>query len=434
MADSDTDPAKPGSAAEATEAGDHQPGRVAPAAEPAAAPPTGDPAAESSTPDDEGETAAPRLRDRKSAASEPTPSVAAGPENGREPMSERGATVSAAPAGAEPRKSGRVPATFALLLSIVAISAAGYVFYRDWLDDPNAPFEAIRAYRDEQADSQSALTAEVAALRGELARLDGELVAQRQALAAARTAAEALAADAVHASPPTPESWKLAEVEYLLTIANRHLLMQRDAAAAGKALALADQVLADLDDFRLHEVRALLADEKLALRTFEYPDTQALFLRLEAVKGLLDKLPLRLPEYSAEDADVPSGTDAQTSMVDALLHRLHGLVRFRRHDGEAIRPLLAPAEAEYLEQHLRLALERAQLAVLRRDQGLYETSLRAARNWLHRFVEPARTAVVETRGELDELLGMDLTGRPPDISRSLERLRELRRDRNTATP
>jgi len=216
-------------------------------------------------------------------------------------------------------------------------------------------------------------------------------------------------------------------VEYLLTIANHRLLMQRDTAGALDLLALSDRVLADLDEFRFHEVRSMLADEQLALRTFDFPDTQGLFLRLEAVKGSLDHLPLRLPEYTAEDSDAPSEPGEENSMLAAFLGRLEGLVRFRHHEGEAVRPLLAPAEAEYLEQHLRLALERAQLAVLRGDQGIFETSLRAARDWLHRFVDPNRPAVVETLGELDALRSIDLTARPPDISGSLERFRELRR-------
>ena len=216
-------------------------------------------------------------------------------------------------------------------------------------------------------------------------------------------------------------------MEYLLTIANHRLLMQRDAAGALELLALSDQVLADLDDFRFHEVRALLAAEQLALRTFEHPDIQGVFLRLESVKGSLGNLPIRLPDYTAEDADVPAETAEDASMVDAFsppLGRPRPVPPPRRRGHS---PVLAPAEAEYLEQHLRLALERAQLAVLRGDQDIFETSLRAAAHWLHRFVDPDRSAVVETLAELDELQGIDLDVQPPDISGSLARLRELRR-------
>ena len=328
----------------------------------------------------------------------------------------------------KPRRPGRVLASLALLLSLAAVGAVGYLCYRAWLDDPDARFEAaIGTYQSDLAEFHRVTADEVAALRAELARLGEELAAQRLAVSEARTAMADAVAPNLDRAPPTPSAWKLAEVEYLLTIANHRLLMQQDAVGAQKLLVIADHVLAELDDFRFHEVRALLAEEELALRSFDYADTQRVFLRLEAVKGMLDHLPLRLPEYTTEDDDDgQAGPDADPSMLDALLNRLGSLVRFRRHHGEAVRPLLAPEEAEYLEQHLRLALDRAQLAALRRDQDIFSASLGAAREWLHGFVEPGRTAVVEATRELDELLKVDLDVEPPDISRSLTRLRELR--------
>ena len=339
-------------------------------------------------------------------------------------------------ASTKPRRTGRILAAFALLLSLVAIGGSGYLVYLAWLNEPDARFEAaIGAYQGDLANFQRATSEEVAALREELAGHGEELAAQRQALAQASAAMTDAVVDEVASAPPTPREWRLAEVEYLLTVANHRLLLQDDAKGAERLLALSDGVLADLDDYRFHEVRALLAEERLSLKTFDHADTQGVFLRLEAVKELLDRLPLRLPEYAAADADDgPAGDNEDSTLLDAFLDRLSGLVRFRQHDGEAIRPLLAPEQAEYLEQHLRLALERAQLAVLRRDQEIFEISLRAARTWLHRFVDPSRTAVAHALGELDELQRIDLDVPAPDISRSLGRFRELRRNHDDQAP
>lgn len=344
------------------------------------------------------------------------------------------ATPAPPSASTKPRRTGRTLAAFALLLSLLAVGGSGYLLYVAWLTEPDARFEAaIGAYQGDLANFHRATAEEVAALRGELAGLGEELAAQRQALAQANAAMTESVVDEVASAPPTPREWRLAEVEYLLTVANHRLLLQDDATGAERLLALSDVVLADLDDYRFHEVRALLAEERLSLRTFEHADTQGVFLRLEAVKELLDHLPLRLPEYAADDGVSP-GNNEDATLPDAFLDRLGGLVRFRRHDGEAIRPLLAPEQAEYLEQHLRLALERAQLAVLRRDQEIFEISLRAARGWLHRFVDPNRTAVAGAIRELDELLSIALDVQPPDISRSLGRFRELRRNHDDPVP
>ena len=371
----------------------------------------------------------------------PPPRTASSVEGGATPPDELAPPVPRAP------RSGRVIASLALLLSLVAAGGTGYLLYRDWLDDPEARLTAaIDGYASELANLRQASAGETAAVEQELARIAKRFEEQEQALSEARTGladAQTAIAEAVEATadspqqaPPTPAVWRLAEVEYLLTIANHRLGMEHDADAARNLLLLADETLAALDDFRFHEVRGLIAEEALALRTVEFADTERVFLRLEALKGLLDTLPARLPEYTVRDEreNISPEATEEASLLDALLGRLDGLVRFRRHDGEAIRPLLAPEEADYLEQHLRLALEVAQVAVLRRNQNAYETSLRAARDYLGRFLDASRAAVVEALGELDELLAVKLGTTPPDISRSLRRLRELRREPGEPAP
>ncbi len=335
-------------------------------------------------------------------------------------------------------RPGRAMAVLALLIALAASGLAGYLFWLSWTGDAEARVEAlvsteISAVRGEASRREEAMRLALGAVTEELQRVREALAEQQAALADTRSAlAEAKAARPVD-GPPSPRQWKLAEVEYLLSVANHRLHLQRDATGAVALLERADELLADLDDFVFHDVRALLTAERLALRTFEDVDTQGLFLRLEATKGLLDRLPLRLPEYVAEDSADQAAADAEESMIDSLLSRLGSLVRFRRHEGETIRPLLPPDQAEYLEQHLILALERAQLALLRRDQRIYASSLQSARQWLHRFVDPERAAVVEATRELDALIAVDLGAELPDISTSLARLRELRAERGAGT-
>ena len=113
------------------------------------------------------------------------------------------------------------------------------------------------------------------------------------------------------------------------------------------------------------------------------------------------------------------------------LARLASLVRIRRHDLPAgasgsVRPLLAPEEARYLEQHLRLSIERAQLALLRGNQVIFSSNLDAARESLNAYLDPAHAATAELLRSIDELSALDLEAPLPDISRSLRRLQELR--------
>ena len=329
----------------------------------------------------------------------------------------------------EPRAPRSGLGLLACVVALAALAISGYLYWQlVWRagDDNGARFAELQANvageRDERAAADETARAEREQLAEDLAAQVQVLAATRAALAARSTAGDSAPA------PAAPRDWQLAEVEYLLRLANHRVRLERDADGATDLLAAADEILNALDDFAFHEVRALLAEETASLRAFEGADVPGVFLRLEAAKGLIDQLPLRLPEYVSEgDAPAATPSEGERSLVEALLARADGLVRFRRHDLEARRALPAPDEAEDLERHLRMALDRAQLAALRRDQAIFAASLSAARDALDAFVDPTRDAAALLGGEIEALLEVDLAKPMPDISGSLTKLRDLRR-------
>ena len=344
------------------------------------------------------------------------PSEAAHPSEAPRPSAERPAKRGG---------TGRALAALTLLLSLAAAGIAGFAGWLAWQGATRAAVAALDERLGTQAQQEST---KLRALRTELEalalRTEENLAALRESHAQHR---DLIAEAAAESREADPGRWRLAEAEYLMRVANHRLLMERDADGAENLLALADEVLADAGALAYHDVRALLAEEMAALRAFESVDVQGIFLRLEALKGQLDQLPLRLPAYSApRPVAEPAQEEESPSALDTLFRRIGGLVRFRRHDGEAVRPLLAPRQAEYLELNLRLALDRAQLAALRHDREVHRASVTAARDWLRRFVDPTRPATEHLLRELDALLAIDFGGEPPDISRSLSRLRASR--------
>ncbi len=182
--------------------------------------------------------------------------------------------------------------------------------------------------------------------------------------------------------------------------------------------------MAELDDFALHQVRARLADEIIALRQVRRDDLQGIYLRLESIKSQLDNLPLPQPEYLETQAPATESV----SIWNQLLDELKQFVRVRSlQSQEALQPLLAPEEAQYLQLNLRLAVEQAQLAALKRQQDVFEQSLLNVRRWLveHADVEDGRTkAILES---VDELLLLELARPLPEISGSLTELLSIRR-------
>ena len=329
-------------------------------------------------------------------------------------------------------RTGRGVAYLALLLVLGAGTFAGYQYWLGLERDARLVDLAELLEGRTAAGRAAALASEE--LRAEIAHLRQEQADQDQALADARGAlAEAVAATR-SAQPPRPVEWRIAELEHLLRGANLRLVFERDVRGARSLLESAEEILIELDDFTLHEVRALVAEDLAALAAYRGADVQGVFLRLEALRGRLRDLPMNLPEFTTADqaATPPLATDSavdentETSFVAAGLARLKGLVRFRRHEGAAPRPLLAPQQAEYLQQHLLLTVDRAQLAALRRHQVVFDASLAAADEWLAAYADGEQAVVREFRAELAQLRQVDLASAPPDLSRPLARLRQLR--------
>ena len=344
-------------------------------------------------------------------------------------------------------RSRGLGATLAVLLSLVSVAAAGYLYWHvagvaGTGGVVSGLAEDIARLESEVARARSMAGRDSEALQTDVSALEQSLEAYGESL---QNVQAELSDKRREDRSPDPLEWRLAEVEYLLRIANNRLLMERDARAADQMLAAADAILEELDDYALHDVRAVLAEERLALANAKTANTQSVFLTLEAIKDALPELPLKQPEYfERKDApasettgdrrdDVPgngeptASDEESRSVGQALQDRFFGLFEFRTRESVAPRPLIRPDETVYLELNLRLALERAQLAMLRGDQTLFATSLNSARQWLDEYVDPEHGATQRITQDLDRLAGLDIEQPMPDISRSLARLLELGR-------
>ncbi|MEM8766228.1 MAG: uroporphyrinogen-III C-methyltransferase [Pseudomonadota bacterium] len=318
-----------------------------------------------------------------------------------------------------PKAKGRFLGFLGLLAGLAGLGVAGYLYYLLIYLDPDAPVRA-RLQSLELATESSERTLADLLQSQDRALADFAAEQERRQQASAEQVLEAVNRVATQA-PPSRREWKIAEVAYLLRIANHRVLMERDAAGALVLLRAADEILKDLDDFALYAVRARLADEILSLENVESNDIQGLFLRLEAVKTELRTQHVKLPNFDAPAA--PEESDA--GFWRALADQLGGYLRFRRFEGESVRPLLAPEEEAYLELNLRLMLERAQLAALRREQVVFEQSLQTAANWIATYLDDTEPGVLRSLEELDALSRVQLDVPLPDVSGSLSALKDL---------
>jgi len=232
------------------------------------------------------------------------------------------------------------------------------------------------------------------------------------------------------------DDWLLQEVAHLLLLANQRLALTGDVVLAQKALALADDRLKALAGPQILKIRRVLSQEQEHLGQMTPVDVAGISLVLAALAESVGDLPLKgdsdrpqwsdsgdsaqssVPDKPADDAD---GESAVRAFSRKVLSDLGDLVRVRRVD-ETRPPKLDTAARFLAYENLRLQLVGAQLALLRRDAGVFQENLKQARIWLGDYFETG-TPVQHFDTQVAELQQAKVALSFPDISGSLTLLR-----------
>lgn len=221
--------------------------------------------------------------------------------------------------------------------------------------------------------------------------------------------------------------WALQEVKYLLNVANQRAVLAHDEVGAIQALIMADKQLEALSDYRLHPLRAEIAEELMSLQSLTTLDIPGMAIQLQTLAAHVDKLRVKKgPEVdfseSPDTADITSTeTPAWKQAISDIWQQLRSLVVIR-HDQTGEAAVLAPEQRYFLYQNLRLQLESARLALLNADNNSFQHSLKTAITWLDQyFTGEERDAMLAS---LNSLAEQKIDVSIPDISGSLNWLEE----------
>ena len=106
-------------------------------------------------------------------------------------------------------------------------------------------------------------------------------------------------------------------------------------------------------------------------------------------------------------------------------HEVRSLVRIQRFDREEP-ALLAPGQAFFLRENLKLRLLNARLALLGRDQWTFRGELKLARFWVDRYFDHRESSVLAVRESLTQLSAAEINIELPRLNESLSAIRNLR--------
>jgi uroporphyrin-3 C-methyltransferase len=172
----------------------------------------------------------------------------------------------------------------------------------------------------------------------------------------------------------------LANVKQLTQLAHYNLTYLHNSDSALMALTFAqnqlDQIISS--DFRLENLRGLVASSIASLKALPHIDIAATLAKLHDLQVKIPQLPLlstAIPVTTITNATTNGPEEKKwIGAIQDSFKSFRQLIVIRRLD-KPIEPLLPEAELQYLQHNLQLLLQQAQWALLHDEPAIYQSSL-----------------------------------------------------------
>jgi uroporphyrin-3 C-methyltransferase/uroporphyrinogen III methyltransferase/synthase len=252
------------------------------------------------------------------------------------------------------------------------------------------------------------------------------------------------------------DEWALSEIEQVLSTASQQLQLAGNVTGALIALQNADRSLSRSDKPQFITIRRAIARDIDKLKALPQVDQAGIALRLDNVIGMIDNLPLLADEKPAEPIapprvipqartgkavkGAPSAQAAAAPAEPSLGQRMvatwrnwshemwddmRQLIRVRTVDTpDAL--MLSPSEAYFVRENLKLRLLNARLALLSRNEGTFRDDLGSAQQMLSRYFDTKARSTLSVQGLLRQVQANNVTIEVPDLSESLNAVRNYK--------
>jgi len=320
-------------------------------------------------------------------------------------------------------------ASRAQALALVALALATGLAVLFWVDTrgriDSTQQEVARRLRDVESDAREARA---------LARQSQDTVRDAQARVGqlearlAESQSQQLALEALYQElSRNRDEWQLAEIEQVLAIAEQQLQLAGNVRAALLALQLAEARLARTDRPQFAPIRRALARDIERLKALPAIDFPGMILRIDSLLAAVDSLPLAYEERAAPEKKPAAAAERGfwSRLGGDIWTEIRGLVVVRELSSPEP-PLLAPQQAWFLRENLRLRLLNARLSLLARDEAGYREDLRVSQSWVRRYFDPRSKQTVDTLAQLKQLSSVSISFEMPTISESLDAVRNFK--------
>lgn len=369
------------------------------------------------------------MNDSPSSTSSPSAPAAASPDPAPDPNA--AAPQSGSPPPSDGRRAARPLRWVLALVAVLAVSALGLA----WNTQQRLKAAEQEIVKRQQDAGGQATEARLMARQAEASSRD---TAAKVALLEARVAETSLQRsqleELIQSLSRSRDENVLSDVDAALRLALQQSAITGSAEPLLSALRQADERLARYQQPRMDRVRRAVLQDLDRVKAAGTVDVPSLAIRIDEAVRLVDELPLwatidrrgarreadpRAAEASsglasqgpapvpapaaAASAPGPQWLDARLrSMLGQVWAEVRGLVRVARvDDPEAA--LLAPEQAFFLRENLKLRLLNARLALLSRQFETAQADLREAQSLLERYFDRGSRRVELAREQLRQV-------------------------------
>jgi uroporphyrin-3 C-methyltransferase len=346
--------------------------------------------------------------------------------------------IISSPPGAEPPNPAPSPAGNAavwrnpwLIVAAIALALAGWQWLETRIKLADTQQElARRLSESDNVSKESRALAkqaqeQLASLQGKLGALEAKIAESQSQQATLESLYQDLARNR--------DEWALAEIEQSVTLAAQQLQLAGNVQGAMLALQTSDARLAGSNRPQFIILRKVLNRDLDRLRALPQVDVPGMSLRLENVIAAVDTLPLAIDARPrAEGKSKAAVETASVTTLDFWQHlgadfwdEVRSLVRIQRFDRDEP-ALLAPGQAFFLRENLKLRLLNARLALLARDQWTFRNEIKQSQLWVDRYFDARDKTVQTALGGLKQLSAAEISIELPTLNESLSAIKNFK--------
>ncbi len=247
------------------------------------------------------------------------------------------------------------------------------------------------------------------------------------------------------------DEWALAEIEQVISTASQQLQLAGNVAGALIALQNADRSLSRSNTPQFIVIRRAIAKDIEKLKSLPLLDLTGIALRLDSVIVQIDSLPLLSDEKPPQVATqpkkplriLPGEAKSPVEKPGQLAQWLHtvqdGMQSWGTETWSEVKQLIrvrsvevpdvlmmAPTQAYYARENLKLRLLNARLALLSRNESAFRSDLIAAQDTISKFFDTRAKQTQTAQGFLKQVQGSNLSIEMPGLSESLNAVRNYK--------